>query len=49
MYKLKPKTLVAFNPHIRSSVTRFGDFLKVLGAKFLAKVAQIFSNNFGLL
>ena len=31
-----------------SSVTRLGDFLKFLGIKFLAKVAQIFLNNFGI-
>ena len=32
----------------RTSVTRLGDFWKFLGTKFLAKVAQIFSNNVGL-
>ena len=32
-----------------SSVTRLGDFLKFLGTKLCAKVAQIFSNNFWLL
>ena len=32
-----------------SSVTRMGDILKFLEKKLLAKVAQIFSNNFGLL
>ena len=32
-----------------SSVTRLGDFWKFLGTKFLEKVAQILSNNFGLL
>ena len=31
------------------NVTRLGDFLQLLGAKFLAKVAQIFSNNLWLL
>ena len=37
------------NKSPRNSVTRLGDFLKALGANFLSKVAQIFSNNFGLL
>ena len=31
------------------SVTRLGDFWKFLGTKFLAKEAQILSNNFGTL
>ena len=34
---------------LSNSVTRLGDFLKFLGTKFLAKVAQILSNIFGLL